>query len=425
MRDSLRVPRAHATEGGRKARSKQGRGARVRGLPQGTESARSAASTAPRAAARRRRRRGLLLLPALGGRRALPRGQRHDVALCARFCSLARRRYVHRDRRLPRLPHPLAQPLAAGLHALLLCRGDDLRLPRRGDCRLERVLCQIALRGLRRRPRHPLLLRGRRADGTHRQLRPPRPRRRRRRRRRARRQRGARRRGVGRGPAPPAPPAGRPRRGGGGHRGGRPTARRGCVARRAEAAARDGGGHLRRHRAAQHPGGHGNLRRLLPLRLLGVAPRRRHRRAQHPGGARRRDARLPRDRLPRPRRRARQLVRHVGAIRRAARLAGRKRALVHRRLWRHVRPDGRHDDLRLPVGAPPLRVRGARRAAQPRRGRLLRRGRRHGEQPHHREVRLGGLLRPRRRGGHMRFSLTLLYPDAGACTSSRYEAMVS
>lgn len=60
MRDSLRVPRAHATEGGRKARSKQGRGARVRGLPQGTESARSAASTAPRAAARRRRRRSLV-----------------------------------------------------------------------------------------------------------------------------------------------------------------------------------------------------------------------------------------------------------------------------------------------------------------------------------------------------------------------------
>ena len=56
MRESLRVPRAHATEGGRKARSKQGRGARVRGFPQGTESARSAASTAPRAAARRRRR---------------------------------------------------------------------------------------------------------------------------------------------------------------------------------------------------------------------------------------------------------------------------------------------------------------------------------------------------------------------------------
>ena len=101
--------------------------------------------------------------------------------------------------------------------------------------------------------------------------------------------------------------------------------------------------------------------------------------------------------------------------------------IVHRRLWRHVRPHGRHDDLRLPVGAPPLCVRGARRAAQPRRGRLLRRGRGHGEQPHHREVRLGGLLRPlrpRRRGGHMRFERRFHVAVPGeACTSSRSEAI--
>ena len=36
----------------------------------------------------------IIIVHYISCRRALPRGQRHDVALCARFCSLARRRHA-------------------------------------------------------------------------------------------------------------------------------------------------------------------------------------------------------------------------------------------------------------------------------------------------------------------------------------------